>query len=328
MLYFLIFLRKSLFLMGVEQNSTSHLEKLISAVGAFLGICAVWWVSYWYLDQQGAVMMIASMGASAVLLFAVPHGVLSQPWAVIGGHLISAFVGIACFKLLGASPWTPPLAVGLAVAAMHYFSCIHPPGGATALTAVIGGDAVYSAGFGLMVYPVLINVVAIIFIAVTFNCLFKWRLYPARLAQHNRPSTAPTSDHAVTLTHEDFAAAMQELNSLIDVTSTDLAHLFELAVTHAEHNAAHPTTISAGGYYSNGRLGKHWSIRQVIDVEDASAPAAGKLIYKTLAGDGAYEVGICAAEEFRRWARFEVEPSNGHWLRIDSNLTVCTAEQP
>lgn len=303
-------------IIGIEPNSTSHLEKWLSALGAFLGIAAVCWVSHWYLDGQGALLMVASMGASAVLLFAVPHGALSQPWPLVAGHLVSVFIGIACYKLLGGWAWTPALAVGLAVGAMHYLRCIHPPGGATALTAVIGGETIYALGFELMLFPIAINLAAILSMAVLFNSPFKWRRYPSHFA--TRPSLAqPRESYPVALTHEDFASAMQELNSLIDVTPEDLAQLFELAATHAERNASHPAEIRPGHYYSNGQLGRHWSIRQVVDAAEESGAARGQVIYKALAGDEAYATGLCSTEEFRLWASFEVMPSEGHWVRVE-----------
>lgn len=302
---------------GVEPNSTSHLEKWLSALGAFLGIAAVSWISHWYLSGQGALLMVASMGASAVLLFAVPHGALSQPWPLVGGHLISAFIGIACYQLLGDSLAAPALAVGMAVGAMHYLRCIHPPGGATALTAVIGGEAIHSLGFELMVFPIAINLIAILTVAVLFNSPFKWRRYPSHFSVRPAPAQ-PRESYGVALTQEDFAAAMQELNSLIDVTPEDLAQLFELAATHAERNAPHPAHILPGHYYSNGQLGRRWSVRQVVDAAEKPGAARGQVIYKTLAGDDAYATGLCTTEEFRLWASFEVMPSQGHWVRVDS----------
>lgn len=318
MVYLTKILQESLLLLGIEQNTTSHLEKVISALGAFLGIAAVYGVSHWYLDQQGALLMVASMGATAVLLFAVPHGALSQPWPVVAGHLVSAFIGIVCAKLFGVTIWSPALAVGLAVGAMYYLRCIHPPGGATALTAVIGGNAVQALGFELLVFPVLLNLAAILAVAIIFNSPFKWRRYPGHFA-NRRAQVAEPTDYGINLTHEDFAAAMQELNSLIDVTPDDLARLFEFAASHSQKNIAHPGVVVAGCFYSNGRLGKRWSIRQVIDASEASGRSPGKVIYKVLAGDGAYETGICPQDEFRQWASFEVVPSNGHWLRVDSS---------
>ena len=85
---------------GVAADATGHAEKLISAAGGFAGILLVIWVSGHYLGMQGAAMLVASMGASAVLLFAVPGGALSQPWPVLGGHLVSALIGVAVHRQL------------------------------------------------------------------------------------------------------------------------------------------------------------------------------------------------------------------------------------
>ena len=159
--------------LGIERNTTSHGEKWISGIGALMGILCVYWITRWVFPQgftgtPGGVVMLTSMGASAVLLFAVPHGALSQPWAVVGGHLISATIGVTCQQLFPDHAWTAALAVGLAVGAMHYLRCIHPPGGATALAAVIGGAEVHALGYHYLLAPVLINVAAILLMGLFF----------------------------------------------------------------------------------------------------------------------------------------------------------------
>ncbi|ACE83252.1 HPP family protein [Cellvibrio japonicus] len=309
-------------LLGIERNTTSHHEKLVSALGAFLGILAVYWGTRWYfphgfMHTAGTLIMVTSMGASAVLLFAVPQGALSQPWQVLGGHLISAFVGVSCQQMFPDQTWTPALAVGLAVGAMHYARCIHPPGGATALAAVIGGPEIYRLEYYYLLMPILVNVTSILLMAVAFNALFPWRRYPAHLTRRTLAKPTKTSERQYELTQEDFSAAMEELDSYIDITHDNLTQLLELAKQHAEKNITHPNEIIAGRYYSNGKLGNLWSVRQVIDAADSS-PSANKdqVIYKTVAGDGAYATGICLRTEFRLWARYEVKPqANGHWLK-------------
>ena len=93
------------------------------------------------------VYIVPSMGASAVLLFAVPHSALGQLWNVIGGHLISAGIGVACYQWLPSNGIAAGASVGLAIGAMYYTRCIHPPGGATALAAVIGGPNIHALGY-------------------------------------------------------------------------------------------------------------------------------------------------------------------------------------
>jgi CBS-domain-containing membrane protein len=61
---------------------------------------------------------------------------------------------------------------------MHYLNCLHPPGGATALSAVIGGQAVHQLGYQYLLTPVLLNVVTLLLIAIVFNYPFRWRRYP------------------------------------------------------------------------------------------------------------------------------------------------------
>lgn len=303
--------------LGIGADVTSHTEKLISGLGALLGLLAVYQFSQWYLGPVGASMMVASMGATAVLLFAVPHGALSQPWSVVGGHAVSAVVGVACQQWFGGAMYTSALAVGLAVTAMHYLRCIHPPGGATALIAVIGGADIHALGYQYALTPVLLNVASMLLVAVLFNGLFKWRRYPAHLAPRHTPAVPPTQTAAEPLlTHEDLAYAMEQINTYIDVTSEDLADLFELALEHAQRQESHPQQILVGGYYSNGQTGADWCIRQVIDASTDQRLGREQLIYKNVAGHEALTTGTCSTEEFQRWARFPVRQQGNLWVRL------------
>ncbi|MBD9434659.1 HPP family protein [Pseudoxanthomonas sp. PXM03] len=305
-------------LLGIERNTTSHGEKWISGIGALLGILAVYGLTRWTFPEHaasavGGALMVTSMGASAVLLFAVPQGALSQPWAVVGGHLLSAVIGVSCQKLFPGHAWTAALAVGLAVLGMYYLRCIHPPGGATALAAVIGGPDVHALGYHYLLMPVLINVVAILSMAIAFNALFPWRRYPAHLHRRRQASriTQP-AQRQFELTQEDFSAAMEQLNSYVDITTENLTELLELAKQHAERNITHPDAILRGRFYSNGKLGRLWSVRHVLEGE---GPA---LQYHVVAGEQTGSTGMSSPDEFRQWARFEVVlQDNGRWVIAD-----------
>src|SRR5512143_1003016 len=138
----------------------SEREHWVSAAGGILGLLAVLWVSHVWLGGHGGVLTVASMGASAVLLFAAPHGAMSQPWSVLGGHVVSALAGVASQHWLGNEPMlAASIAVALSIAAMYSLRCLHPPGGATALTAVVGGETVHALGYGYFFDPVLLNIV-------------------------------------------------------------------------------------------------------------------------------------------------------------------------
>jgi CBS-domain-containing membrane protein len=164
---------------GIGNERVAHVEKWLSTIGGLVGILCVVSISQSQLGLAGSASIIASMGSSAVLLFAAPHGPLSQPWSVFGGHLVSAVVGVTCVTLIPAPMLAAAVAVALAIGAMHYLRCIHPPGGATALGAVVGGDAVHQLGFQFVVTPVMLNAATILVVAMLFNAPFAWRRYPA-----------------------------------------------------------------------------------------------------------------------------------------------------
>jgi CBS domain-containing membrane protein len=309
-------LREFAAFIGVEHNSTNHAEKFIASAGALLSLLAVTFVSALYTDGPATSLMIASMGASVVLLFVVPHGALSQPWPVVSSHVLSAVIGVTCKLLFPEQAWTPALAVCLAIMLMQYLRCVHPPGGATALTAVIGGPEVEASGYWFVTNPVLMNVTIIIVIAVVFNNLFPGRHYPAHLLRLKPVKHPAAVTRQAQLTQEDFEAAMQQMNTFIDVTTDDLIELVDLATKHAEEQHAHPKNILLGHCYSNGQLGRLWSVRQVIDQAVGIKNRKDKVIYKILAGDKLYTTAVCEYEEFRQWARFEVIAQDGRWVRL------------
>jgi len=313
--------------LGFQPYRVSHTERLISALGAFFGILLILYTSSFFLDQNAAYLIVASMGASAVLLFAVPHGRLSQPWSLIAGHLISAIVGVSCAKFIPETLYAAPIAVGIAVGLMYYLSCIHPPGGATALTAVVGGTSVTELGYQFVFTPVLINVIAIFAVAVIFNFLFKWRRYPASLANNKTTvktaSTNESTDYDYSsITHEDFVYALSEFDTLLDVSESDLLTIYDLVTKRHEHTAIKHHELIPGHYYSNGEYGESWAVRQIIDWaepnDDSAHSGEEKLIYKTIAGVGRRSTGVLSRNEFSIWAKHEVMRDEENWHRIDA----------
>lgn len=150
-----------------------------SWIGAFLGIAAVGFLHFKFFDQTGLVMIIGSFGASAVLIYGAIRSPLAQPRNLIGGHVLSALIGVAVFKMLGHQPWlAAALAVSTAIALMHLTKTLHPPGGATALIAVIGGDAVHRLGFLYALVPAGSSAVVMLLIALAVNNIPKSRRYP------------------------------------------------------------------------------------------------------------------------------------------------------
>jgi CBS-domain-containing membrane protein len=303
--------------LGIEAGMTSHTERVVSALGGFLAILLIFHTSLFFLGAGGMLLIVPSMGASAVLLFAVPHGALSQPWNVLGGHVISAIIGVSCALLIPDPYIAASLAVGLAIGAMYYLRCIHPPGGATALAAVIGGEATWSLGYQFVLTPVLLNALVITLVAMLFNNLFKWRRYPAWLARRGKPPPADTESASVgPIRHEDLVVALSEIDSFIDVSENDLLRIYEIATGQAEQRHLAPADIRHGHYYSNNAFGDEWSVRQVVDESPHELPEQDMVVYTVAAGPDRHKSGTITRSEFAHWARHEVCPDGEHWKRI------------
>jgi CBS-domain-containing membrane protein len=157
----------------------SRPEVLWSWMGAFLGMAAVAWLNQWFFAGTDLTLAIGSLGASAVLVFGAVRSPLAQPRNLIGGHVISALVGVTCWQWLGGEPWlAQSVAVATAIALMHLTRTLHPPGGATALIAVIGSDQVHAMGYLFVLFPATLGPLVLLVVALLFNNLPATRRYP------------------------------------------------------------------------------------------------------------------------------------------------------
>lgn len=301
--------------LGGGFNTTSHREKWVSAAGGMFALGGVWWISQHFLPPEPAMWLVASVGASIVLLFAVPHGALSQPWPVLGGQVVAATVGVACAKLIPAPLFAGALAVGLTILAMFYLRCLHPPGGATALVAVAGGPGVHALGFQFVLTPVLLNLLLALLAAVMFNNFFTWRRYPAALQRRALPAT---EERHAPIEHADFVYALSQLDSYVDVSEHDLLRIYELATRQAYRRQFNPDDVRLGRYYSNGESGEAWAVRQIVDESPSGDPARDQVIYRNVAGGARRESGVMTRVEFARWARYEVTRHGQGWKRVTS----------
>ena len=220
-----------------SHSSTSFREQIISSVTACFAILVLLlFVQYVDLGLPFKMLVLASMGASAFLLFVAPHSPLAQPWPVIGGHLVSAFIGVACAQLIPELPLAAALAVLLSVFVMHILHCLHPPSAATAMIAVLGGSEVHALGWQFCYEVVAINAGLMVVMAIIFNNLVPGRRYPIRHTHHIHHEVFAQSEHNQypALTGEDFKWALSQMDGLIDVTEEDLVDIYEFAVERAE----------------------------------------------------------------------------------------------
>lgn len=154
-------------------------EIVWSWIGAFLGIAAVAWVDHFFFKGLDLSLMMGSFGASAVLIYGAVRSPLAQPRNLVGGHVLSAIVGVICWKLFYSFPGiAEAMAVASAIALMHLTRTLHPPGGATALIAVIGSEEVHEMGFLFVLIPATIGPLILLAVALLVNNIPKSRRYP------------------------------------------------------------------------------------------------------------------------------------------------------
>ncbi len=164
---------------GQSPPRVSLVEVCWSWIGSFIGTAAVALIHYKLVDQNGLLMLIGSFGASAVLIYGAVRSPLAQPRNLLGGHIISAFIGVTACQWLGGHTWlAAAVAVSTSIALMHLTKTLHPPGGATALIAVIGGESVYRLGYLYVVMPAALGAGVMLIVALVVNNIPKARKYP------------------------------------------------------------------------------------------------------------------------------------------------------
>ena len=282
------------------QNSVVTSEKLVATLGGMLAISCCFYITTWMLGTEGSAAILPSMGASTVLLFAVPHGQLSTPWALFAGNLLSAVVGVSCAQFIDNIYVAAPVAVAGSILVMHISRSLHPPGGATALAAVIGGPVIEQLGYGYIIAPTLINCSILLAVALAFNNLFEWRRYPQSLMRYKtvgyHPDTRKIKMHHI---HE----AIKRSDLVIDASDKQIKHIVDLAdaVLHEELIAGFE--LEVGAFYTNNKPGRLWSVRQVIDEKAHKNRHQHMLIYRVAEGSGKGQSGYCTYQQFAEWAK-------------------------
>lgn len=305
--------------LGIAEHAVSWRERMLATVVAGVGVLLVALLSQHFMTSLAApgFWLVASMGASAVLVFAVPHGTLSQPWPVLAGQGFSAVAGLLVVHLLGPSLLAGAMAVALAIGVMHSLRCIHPPGGATALSVVMLADTGHMPEWSYVLNPVLLNSVLLVLLAVILNAPFSWRRYPVAWAFRKAgvikgASLAPESP----FTAKQLREAFSELGSMIDISDDELQVLYQALRRQQIHDELNERDLHVGCYYSNGEVGEHWSVRRIID---ASEPGARRpqLIVRTVAGPGRGDVQVVLRKVFLSWGKYQVVPDGGVWRRLE-----------
>lgn len=188
-----------------------------------------------YLPQPNyPFVMLGSIAASAVLLFAVPHSPMAQPWPLLGGHLISTLAGWLCSQHISDPLLAAGCAVGLAIFLMHYLNCLHPPGASTALTMALFSAQFHPMGLSWVVSIVSVNIGTSFVLALLLNNLIPGRHYPVR----HTPQPILRIDTQlkyVQLERADIEWALTQMDGVIDISEEDLIDIYKLAIKHARN---------------------------------------------------------------------------------------------
>jgi len=224
---------------------THLVPRLLACAGAAIGIAlTVILCGQFQLSVSDVPFIVAPVGASAVLIYAVPASPLAQPWPVVGGNILSTLVGVAAAKVTPDIALAAGLAVGGAIVIMSAFRCLHPPGGAAALTAVIGGPAIHAAGFTFAFAPVAINSIALVSLGMFFHRA-TGRSYP-----HHAP--LPPKDieamrAAAGFSVADIDRALDELPDSVDISRDDLDLLLARAEIYAKERHRRSMALPPSG---------------------------------------------------------------------------------
>lgn len=203
-------------------RATGRLGWLRGAIGALLAVAAAALTAGATLGGDPSwPLLLAPIGASAVLVFALPASPLAQPWPVVGGNLISAIVGLVAAHFVPMPMLAAAVAVAAAIGAMSVCRCLHPPGGACALFTALGGPAVAAHGWAGLLLPLALNLLALVLAALAYN-----NLTGHRWPHHSRPVPDAPIRWAGSYASEDLDAVLEEWDEVLDVSREDLDALF------------------------------------------------------------------------------------------------------
>lgn len=207
-------------------------EAWLGSFGAALGLLLAQWLAHAVLGEANP-WFVAPMGAAAVLVFALPASPLAQPWPVFVGNVAAAAIGVAFHGWFGPTPLAAALAGGTAIGVMFALRCLHPPAGAVALTAVLGGPAVTQLGWTFATVLVPANAALLLLFALAFNNLLGRRYPHAGAARPHPHGTADALPTGRGLAREDLDAAMAAFGEVLDIDRGDLEEILARAQLHA-----------------------------------------------------------------------------------------------
>lgn len=251
----------------VDPVNLSAKGKLLAVVACFSSILFTAWIANQYSLNTTNPIIVASMGASSVIVFFIPHSPLAQPWPLVGGQISSAIVGVWCAQTFTDTVYASAIAVGGSVLIMLAFRCLHPPGAATALAPVMAGGSTGSFGYDFLLMPLGANVAIMLAMAIAMN---RWLLrhpYPmpshAAAPKKHKNSTRIQPSYAIGISEDDLQQALENMDMFMDVSTGDLSRL--IADAQLQSFSRHKGTLTCADIMVKNIL----TVEYGTDVEDA-----------------------------------------------------------
>ena len=215
--------------LSVDPVNLSLKGKLFSSIACFCSIFFIALTTHAFSLNPEYPIIVASMGASAIILFFIPNSPLAQPWPFVGGQLCSALIGVSCALNITELASAASVAVGGSIIAMLLLRCLHPPGAATSLAPVMAGDSIISQGYHFVLQPVAINVAIMLFLVIFIN---RWVMkldYPTPIKTNdegdNNSENTPTNKARFIIKDEDVEDAIKSLDVFVDISHNELKQI-------------------------------------------------------------------------------------------------------
>lgn len=219
-------MRKAIKFILPDDLKLSNKEMLLAAALAFIATYLCVTITAFITSVDHAPLFVASIGATAVLIFAVPTSPLAQPWPLIGGHLFSASIGVFCFQMIPSFMLALAVAVSLSILVMQFTRSLHPPAGAATLGVLLGTPEIQSLGYWYVLDPVMINVVVMLLLGLILNNMVPGRRYPNKPVSHRKNKQEDWVSEKALFNQNDLKAALSDMGSFVDVSYADLNRIY------------------------------------------------------------------------------------------------------
>lgn len=186
--------------------------------------------------QVPGMTLTPALGASAILIAALPNAPVARLWPLLGGTLLAALMAM----LIGPLDWplwlSAPLTVSITLLLMYRLRCLHPPAGAMALWLLL--TAVPSAPWWA---PLLNCLPGLLLLGVLSRLRERLPILQASTVRHGHRDKSLTQRHEPST--EDWQHALDNHPELLDVGPAQLHALYRSLEARRLHIQMHSLRV-------------------------------------------------------------------------------------